>query len=158
MFQVTPNCSNDIIYKCRFNKTGLLEACFVTQFYCLGPANHVPPTAHRPHTYIHPHHQPPMFPSDYNPMMESPPNANALEVPQHQILNLSQPPPISNAGARAGPPPPILAPSHPAPASNFPPDIATILNEPRSRPNILFPLIKSYKILLHMSIFCLRLL
>ena len=66
-----------------------------------------------------------MFPTDYNPMMESPPNANALEVPQHQILNLSQPQVIPNSlGVRT------TIPSHPAPASNFPPDIATILNEP----------------------------
>ena len=67
--------------------------------------------------------------SDYNPMMESPPNANALEVPQHQILNLSQPQPITNSISRASSTP-ILATSHPAPVSNFPPDIATILNEP----------------------------
>ena len=67
--------------------------------------------------------------SDYNPMMESPPNANALEVPQHQILNLSQPQPITNSISRASSTP-IFATSHPAPASNFPPDIATILHEP----------------------------
>ena len=104
----------------------------VTYFCFLGPANHVPPTAHRPHTYIHPHHQPPMFPSDYNPMMESPPNANALEVPQHQILNLSQTQILpSPGGSRAGQGGPgLVAPAHPAPRSNFPPDIATILNEP----------------------------
>lgn len=93
----------------------------------LSPPAPNPPTAHRPHSYIHPH-QPPMF-SDYNPMMESPPNANALEVPQHQILNLSQPQPIANSISRASSTP-ILATSHPAPVSNFPPDIATILNEP----------------------------
>ena len=103
----------------------------VTYFCFLGPANHVPPTAHRPHTYIHPHHQPPMFPSDYNPMMESPPNANALEVPQHQILNLSQTQILpSPGGSRAGQGPGLVAPPHPATSSNFPPDIATILNEP----------------------------
>ena len=94
-----------------------------------GPSSHGPPTAHRPHSYIpHTHHQPPMFPSDYNPMMESPPNANALEVPQHQILNLSQPQIIPNSiGVRTPAP---SAPTHPPPSSNFPPDIATILNEP----------------------------
>ena len=64
-----------------------------------------------------------MFPSDYNPMMESPPNANALEVPQHQILNLSQTQILPSPGSR-------VAPAHPATTSNFPPDIATILNEP----------------------------
>lgn len=110
-----------------YNSPGLHEG-FKSEFLSPGqPA--APPTAHRPHSYIHPAHQAPMF-TDYNPMMESPPNASALEVPQHQILNLSQPPPISNAVSRPGPPPPILATSHPAPASNFPPDIATILNEP----------------------------
>ena len=69
-----------------------------------------------------------MFPADYNPMMESPPNANALEVPRHQILNLSQPQIVPNSlGLRTSAPS-----SHPtaAPSSNFPPDIATILNEP----------------------------
>ena len=78
-----------------------------------------------------------MFPSDYNPMMESPPNANALEVPQHQILNLSQtqilPSPgsrVAAQGGQAGPGPALVAPAHPATTSNFPPDIATILNEP----------------------------
>ena len=76
---------------------------------------------------MHPHHQPSMFPSDYNPMMESPPNANALEVPQHQILNLSQPQVIPNSlGLRHS----SIAPPHtPHTSSNFPPDIATILNE-----------------------------
>ena len=70
-----------------------------------------------------------MFPSDYNPMMESPPNANALEVPQHQILNLSQTQILPSPGSRvAGPS--LVAPAHPATTSNFPPDIATILNEP----------------------------
>ena len=70
-----------------------------------------------------------MFPSDYNPMMESPPNANALEVPQHQILNLSQTQILPSPGSRvagAG----LVAGAHPATTSNFPPDIATILNEP----------------------------
>ena len=73
-----------------------------------------------------------MFPSDYNPMMESPPNANALEVPQHQILNLSQTQILpSSGGSRGGQGgPALVAPSHPATSSNFPPDIATILNEP----------------------------
>ena len=72
-----------------------------------------------------------MFPSDYNPMMESPPNANALEVPQHQILNLSQTQILPSPGSRvAGPGPALVAPAHPATTSNFPPDIATILNEP----------------------------
>ena len=70
-----------------------------------------------------------MFPSDYNPMMESPPNANALEVPQHQILNLSQTQILPSPGSRvAGPG--LVAGAHPATTSNFPPDIATILNEP----------------------------
>ena len=65
-----------------------------------------------------------MFPTDYNPMMESPPNANALEVPQHQILNLSQPQVVPNSlGLRHS----SIAPPHTS--SNFPPDIATILNE-----------------------------
>lgn len=100
--------------------------------FILGPSSHGPPTAHsthRPHPYVA-HHQPPMFPTDYNPMMESPPNANALEVQQHQILNLSQP---NSLGLRpVAPPGPSVSvpPSHPLPASNFPPDIATILNEP----------------------------
>ena len=72
-----------------------------------------------------------MFPSDYNPMMESPPNANALEVPQHQILNLSQTQILPSPGSRVGGPgPALVAPAHPATTSNFPPDIATILNEP----------------------------
>ena len=64
-------------------------------------------------------------------MMESPPNANALEVPQHQILNLSQTQILpSPGGSRAGQGPGLVAPPHPATSSNFPPDIATILNEP----------------------------
>ena len=61
-------------------------------------------------------------------MMESPPNANALEVQQHQILNLSQQP--NSLGLRTVAPPGSVPPSHPIPTSNFPPDIATILNEP----------------------------
>ena len=97
----------------------------------LGGSSHGPPTAHRPHSYHPAHHQAavpghsPLFPADYNPMMESPPNANALEVPQHQILNLSQPQVLP--GQRPAPAPPAPAPA--APGSNFPPDIATILNE-----------------------------
>ena len=65
-------------------------------------------------------------------MMESPPNANALEVPQHQILNLSQPQILPNSlGTAAAGASRTTAPStSAAPASSFPADIATILNEP----------------------------
>ena len=62
-------------------------------------------------------------------MMESPPNANALEVPQHQILNLSQPQILPNSLGTAS----VGASRTTAPsttASSFPADIATILNEP----------------------------
>ena len=51
-------------------------------------------------------------------MMESPPNANAREIPQKQILNLSQPP----AGA-------LTNVSRSAPVTNFPSEIDDILNE-----------------------------
>ena len=64
-------------------------------------------------------------------MMESPPNANALEVPQHQILNLSQPQILSNSlGTATAGASRTTAPTTGAPASSFPADIATILNEP----------------------------
>ena len=72
-----------------------------------------------------------MFSQEYNPMMESPPNANALEVPQHQILNLSQPQILPNSlGTASAGASRTTAPSTSAPASSFPADIATILNEP----------------------------
>ena len=77
-----------------------------------------------------------MFSPEYNPMMESPPNANALEVPQHQILNLSQPQILPNSlGTATAGASRTTAPTTGAPASSFPADIATILNEPSDNIN-----------------------
>ncbi|XP_023325004.1 uncharacterized protein LOC111698797 [Eurytemora carolleeae] len=76
------------------------------------PGNH-PPMAHH-HAYM-----PPVPSYEFNPMMESPPNANAREIPQNQILNLSQPP----AGALTN------VSRSTAPVTNFPSEIDDILNE-----------------------------
>ena len=95
------------------------------------PPTPVPQPAHRPYPFLHHAHpvgHQPMF-TDYNPMMESPPNASALEVPQHQILNLSQThSAVTTQHQRTTATP--MPPPHNSSASSFPPDIATILNEP----------------------------
>ena len=103
---------------------------YKTEF--IPPPTPVPQPAHRPYPFLHhnmhPAHQP-MF-TDYNPMMESPPNASALEVPQHQILNLSQThTPTSQQQRTTSTPMPPANPNSSS-VSTFPPDIATILNEP----------------------------
>ena len=85
-----------------------LSAEFVT------PASHVPPTAH--HAYM-----PPLPAYEFNPMMESPPNTNAREIPSNQILNLSQTTALSaltNSGPRTT-----------TGMANFPSEIDDILNE-----------------------------
>ena len=77
------------------------------------PSSHPPPAAH--HSYM-----PPLPAYEFNPMMESPPNANAREIPHNQILNLSQTP---SALPLATLPRTTTATAH------FPSEIDDILNE-----------------------------
>lgn len=104
-----------------------------------------PPAAHGHHTYM-----PPLPSYEFNPMMESPPNANAREIPHNHILNLSQNQqlnPLSRVGATSGgssggvglgtslPAPTALRTSVTGSSSgggavtNFPTEIDDILNE-----------------------------
>ena len=114
-----------------FSSHGQTHSEYKTEF--IPPPTPVPQPAHRPYPFLHhnmhPAHQP-MF-TDYNPMMESPPNASALEVPQHQILNLSQThtSQTSQQPRTTSTPMPTANPNSSS-VSTFPPDIATILNEP----------------------------
>jgi hypothetical protein len=52
-----------------------------------GPGGGLPPTAHHPIAYMPPNHT--QY-GGFDPMMESPPNANARELPHNHVLNLSQ--------------------------------------------------------------------
>ena len=77
----------------------------------VAPNAHHPPIAH--HSYM-----PPLPTYEFNPMMESPPNANAREIPHNQILNLSQTPALSSVPRSSA-----------AIVTNFPSEIDDILNE-----------------------------
>lgn len=107
---------------------------YKTEF--IPPPTPVPQPAHRPYPSPYLHHGHPGIPhqprfSDYNPMMESPPNANALQVPQHQILNLSQDAMQANNSQHQRTSATPLPPAHnTSTVSSFPPDIANILSEP----------------------------
>ena len=91
-----------------------------------------PHPAHRSQSYPQDlHHRQQGYMSEFNPMMENPPNANALQVPQHQILNLSQPHNLalpSQPGTSQGT-------TTPTSTEHYPSDITSVLNneEPDSR-------------------------
>lgn len=94
-----------------------------------------PHTPHRSHSYpqdlSHHHQQQGGFDHQpFNPMMESPPNANALQVPQHSILNLSQPNnhQLNSMNQRVPSHPPF-----PNTSTQFPSDMANILSEPEAQ-------------------------
>ena len=84
-----------------------------------------PPSAHN--TYMPPT---PLSSYEFNPMMESPPNANASEIPHNQILNLSQTPAAAALGAASSRAPAVPRPTAAVTCSSpFPSEIDDILNE-----------------------------
>jgi hypothetical protein len=109
----------------------------------LSPAHHHlhhhPPSAHLHHVtavssgYVLPSYE-------FNPMMESPPNANAREIPQNHILNLSSSSSSSSAlvGSSAAASggrnvtATVVSSSNPPVSSSFPTDIAELLNDSSS--------------------------
>ena len=89
---------------------------------------HHPPSAHLHHTaaaassvYVLPSYE-------FNPMMESPPNANAREIPQNHILNLSSSSSSSTSSHMAGGRNSATAAANSS-SSSFPTDIAELLND-----------------------------
>ena len=68
------------------------------------------PTGGGPTSSLHSAYMPPAQYGGFDPMMESPPNANARELPHNHVLNLSQghlphPQPTRGLHQRPGPPP-----------------------------------------------------